>query len=102
MSGVARDELQGLLERCAESHGASQGVDGSFDTTREARWEDWEEQLLAPRVERDAEDNPPPGLSSKELNKWHFVRVRISLAVYFLPTECCYLCAARDAARQKC
>ena len=70
MGLVSRDELQRLLERCAESHGASQGVDGSFDTTREARWEDWEEQLWAPRVERDAEDKPPPGLSSKELKKW--------------------------------
>ena len=70
MGLVSRDELQGLLERCAEGHGASQGVDGSFDTNREARWEDWEEQLWAPRVERDAEDEPPSGLSSKELKKW--------------------------------
>jgi|TARA_B110001469_G_C9605267_1_gene300905 hypothetical protein len=73
MGLASRDELQGLLERCAESHGASQGVDGCFDQTREARWEDWEEQLWAPRtprVERDAEETPPPGLSPKELKKW--------------------------------
>ena len=70
MGLVSRDELQGLLERCAESQGASQGDDGSFDTTREARWEDWEEQLWAPRVERNVEEKPPPGLSPKELKKW--------------------------------
>ena len=70
MGLVSRDELQGLLERCAESQGASQGDDGSFDTTREARWEDWDEQLWAPRVERNVEEKPPPGLSPKELKKW--------------------------------
>jgi hypothetical protein len=70
MGLVSRDELQRLLERCAESQGASQGDDGSFDTTREARWEDWEEQLWAPRVERNDEEKPPPGLSPKELKKW--------------------------------
>jgi len=39
---VSREELQGLLRRCADSQGASQSVDGRFRDVREARWEDWD------------------------------------------------------------
>ena len=73
MGLVSREELQGLLQRCAESHGACRGADGRFDKSAEARWEDWEEQVWAPQkphVEQSVEEKPPPGMTPKEMKKW--------------------------------
>lgn len=74
MGMASRDELQGLLQRVAECDGAMQCVDGKFVEAGETRWEDWEQQILAPpkaRIEQpDADEKPPPGLTPKELKKW--------------------------------
>ena len=74
MGLVSREELRGLLQRCAEADGVAQAADGSFPSASgQARWEDWEEQLWAPpkaRMERETQEKPPPGLTPKELKKW--------------------------------
>merc|ERR1712087_177020 len=79
MGLVSRYELQGLLQRCADSHAASQDADGSFNPTREARWEDWDEQAWAPpKLLHSVEEKPPPGLTPKEMKKWFKRQERVA------------------------
>jgi len=77
---VTRNELQSLLQRCADNNATREDPDGKDEnfaaTAGKGCWEDWDTLLWMPKqcTGRAAEvhqEKPPPGMTPKEIKKWH-------------------------------